>query len=213
MFDETKYNVLVALQNCACIISGLSEGNIRSQKKSGNYHAKRLSVQYRGEKTMHWHFKFLGLIFLFSNLAYCHDSILAPEQGSLWTGSPSSLQQLNESSYNKVMGQVWKQYNDDFNYSSLVLDGFVKKNMSANEAFMSTISLYVLNERTINTFKLITPPQTYSQNHNLSLSALINLEDFFWYMAKYYQTQEKVYAVYARDKFNESRYYYNQVNA
>jgi hypothetical protein len=161
---------------------------------------------------MHRCLNYLSIIILFGNGAYGYDLINAPEQGSLWTGSPSSLQQLNESTYNKVMSQIWKQYNDDFNYSSLVLDKYVKENISATEAFTSTISLYVLNERTINTFKLINPPQTYSQNHCLSLSALINLEDFFWYMAKYYQTQEKVYAVYAREKFNESMDYYNQVN-
>jgi hypothetical protein len=156
--------------------------------------------------------KFFIFTYIFLNTAYCSDSAIAPEQAGLWVEQPSSLQPLNESSYNKVTDQIWKQYNDDFNYSSLILDEYVKKNISPREAFISTISLYVLNGRTLNVFKSINPPEKYSENHNRAISAFINLEDFFWYMAKYYETQEKIYAIQARNKFNESTYYYNQIH-
>jgi hypothetical protein len=144
--------------------------------------------------------KLLILITLFISTVYCSDSAITKEDGGLMIEKPVSLQQLNESSYKQAMDRVWNQYNDDLNYSSSILDQFVRKNISSKEAFITTVSLYVLNKETINAINLITPPESYRENHNTSISLLIGIENFYWNMAKYYETQDRNYAIQARTK-------------
>ena len=156
--------------------------------------------------------KLLILITLFLSTVSCSDSVITNENGGLLIEKPVSLQQLNESNYKQAMERVWKQYNDDLNYSSSILDQFVMKNISSKEAFISTISIYVLNKETLNTVNLIIPPESHWENHNISISLLIDIGDFYWNMAKYYETQDRIYAIQARTKYNESSYNYDLIH-
>jgi hypothetical protein len=160
---------------------------------------------------MHKFLKLFIFTSLFLTTTICSDAAIEQEDADLLTKQTLILQQLNESSYNKAMDQVWDQYNEEFNYSSSILDEYVTKNISSREAFSSTISLFVLNKETLNAIMLIRPPQEYSEKHNISIYAMVNLEDFLWNMAKYYETEKKIYAIQARGKFNESIYYYGQI--
>jgi hypothetical protein len=156
--------------------------------------------------------KLLILIMLFLSTAYCSDPAITKENAGLSIEKPGSFQQLNESSYKQAMDRIWRQYNDDLDYSSLILDQFVRKNISSKEAFISTISIYVLNKETLNAINLITPPESYRENHNISKSLLIDIGEFYWNMAKYYETEDRIYAVQARIKYNESSYYYDLIH-
>jgi len=155
--------------------------------------------------------KLFILITLFLSTVSCSESVITKD-GGLLIEKPVSLQQLNESSYKQAMDRVWKQYNDDLNYSSLILDQFVRKNISSKEAFVSTISIYILNKETLNAINLIAPPESYWENHNTSISILIDIGDFYWNMAKYYETQDRIYAIQARTKYNQSSYDYDLIH-
>ena len=115
---------------------------------------------------------------------------------------------MNGSIYLDLMELVWIQYMEDLNYSSYILDEFVKKKINGREAMTSTMTLFTLTSQTVDMLDKIEPPSTFMQYHNYTLEALINLEGYLWNMAKFYETNRRVYAMQAHDNFNESMNYY-----
>ncbi len=115
-----------------------------------------------------------------------------------------------ESFYKNLLKQTLGQFNDDLNQSSLILDEFVKKNISNREAMIASTSLYVLTSQTLESFNITKPPKEYSNNYNSTINALTSLKAYFWNIAKFYETSNVAYAKYARKNFNASLYYYEK---
>ena len=124
------------------------------------------------------------------------------ESRSIWLGSNNKS--MDDSIYQDLMDVVWIQYMEDLNYSSYVLDEFVNKNISGMEAMASTTSLFTLTSQTVDLLDKIKPPSKFMQYHNTTLDAMINLEGYLWNMAKFYESNRRVYAIQAHENFNES---------
>ena len=118
----------------------------------------------------------------------------------------------NESAYKEFLNTTWSQYMDDLNYSSVILSGFVKKNLTNREAMISTTSLFVLTAQTDSAMDNVKPIQKYSNSHNDTLQALSNLEGYLWNIAKFYETDNTIYAIKARSDFNKSLSFYEKAH-
>ncbi len=116
----------------------------------------------------------------------------------------------NESIYRNLLNSTWAQYNEDLNYSSNILAEYVKKNITAREAMVATISLYTLTSKTEDEFLKLKAIDKYKNIHNNTIVALSNLEGYLWNITKFYETDKTIYAVKARESFNSSLYYFGK---
>lgn len=110
----------------------------------------------------------------------------------------------NESTYKNISGQTWLEYHDDLNYSSMILNDYVKKNISSKEAMLYAVSLHSLVGQTTVNLNSVEPPQKYKSYHNYTLTALLDLHSYLFYLAKFYETNNPRYAVMARHYFNQT---------
>jgi hypothetical protein len=117
---------------------------------------------------------------------------------------------LNDSKYLDLMELVRTQYTEDLNYSSYILDDFVKKKIDARAAMTSTMTLFILTSETVDMVDQIKPPSKFEGYQNTTQFALINLEGYLWNMVKFYETNKRVYAMQAHDNFNNSMSYYEK---
>ena len=117
---------------------------------------------------------------------------------------------LNDSTYRNLMELVRTQYQEDLNYSSYILDEFVKKKIDARAAMTTTMTLFILTSETVTMVDQIKPPVKFKEYQNTTQLALINLEGYLWNMVKFYETNKRVYAMQAHDNFNNSRSYYEK---
>jgi len=116
----------------------------------------------------------------------------------------------NESIYRNLLNSTWAQYNEDLNYSSIILAEYVKKNITAREAMVATVSLYTLISKTEDEFHKAKVIDKYKNIHNNTIVALSNLEGYLWNITKFYETNNTIYAVKARESFNSSQYYFGK---
>jgi hypothetical protein len=116
----------------------------------------------------------------------------------------------NDSKYLDLMELVRTQYTEDLNYSSYILDEFVKKKIDARAAMTATMTLFILTSETVDMMDQIKPPAKFEEYQNTTQFALINLEGYLWNMVKFYETNKRVYAVQAHDNFNNSMSYYEK---
>jgi len=116
----------------------------------------------------------------------------------------------NESIYRNLLNSTWSQYNEDLNYSSIILAEYVKKNITAREAMVATVSLYTLTSKTEDEFHKAKAIYKYKNIHNNTIAALSNLEGYLWNITKFYETDKTIYAVKARESFNSSLYYFGK---
>jgi hypothetical protein len=123
------------------------------------------------------------------------------------SGEEDGNASLNETQYLNLMELVGIQFNQDLEYSSKILDNFVNKEIISRDAMTSTMALFILTRESVDMLDRITPPRPYMQYHNVSKLALIKLEGYLWNMVKYYETNEKEYAIQAKSNFNESILY------
>ncbi|MHB8120103.1 MAG: hypothetical protein ACYDHX_15520 [Methanothrix sp.] len=128
------------------------------------------------------------------------------ESRALWL--QDNNEKLNYSAYLYLMEFVRTQYKEDLNYSSYILDEFVKNEIDARDAMTSTMTLFTLTTETVDMVDQITPPDEFMDYHNSTLLALINLEGYLWNMVKFYETNRRAYAMQAHDNFNMSLSYY-----
>jgi hypothetical protein len=117
----------------------------------------------------------------------------------------------NESIYRNLLNSTWSQYNEDLNYSDIILAEYVKKNITAREAMIATVSLYTLTSKTEDEFYKAKPINKYKNTHNNTIVALSNLDGYLWNMTKFYETNKTIYAAKARESFNSSLYYYGKI--
>jgi hypothetical protein len=117
---------------------------------------------------------------------------------------------LNDSTYLNLMELVRTQYQEDLNYSSYILDEFVKKKIDARAAMTTTMTLFILTSETVDMVDQIKPPAKFKEYQNTTQLALINLEGYLWNMVKFYETNRRVYAMQAHDNFNNSMSYYEK---
>ena len=116
----------------------------------------------------------------------------------------------NESIYKNLLNSTWSQYNEDLNYSSIILAEYVKKNITAREAMVATVSLYTLTSKTEDEFHKAKAIDKYKNIHNNTIVALSSLEVYLWNITKFYETDKTIYAVKARESFNSSLYYFGK---
>ncbi|MDM7939572.1 MAG: hypothetical protein QUS07_04435 [Methanothrix sp.] len=116
----------------------------------------------------------------------------------------------NSSIYRNILIQALTQYDEDLNSSSYILDEFVKKNISSNDAMIATTSLFILASHTLETIEDAELPLEYAIYHNDMIQALEYLREYLWDLAKFYETNEISYALSAKDNFNSSLYYYEK---
>lgn len=116
----------------------------------------------------------------------------------------------NSSIYKNILLQALTQYEEDLNISSYILDEFVKKNISSNDAMIATTSLFILASHTLEMIEAAKLPLEYADYHNDTIRALKYLREYLWDMAKFYETNEISYALSAKENFNNSIYYYEK---
>jgi len=116
----------------------------------------------------------------------------------------------NESIYRELSKTIWIQYKEDLHYSSSILDEFMGKKITSREAMIATTSTIVLTSRTIETVSKMNPPDKYVRYHNYTINALEHLDNYLWYMSKFYETGEYNYILEAGTSFNSSIYYYEK---
>ncbi|NMB86614.1 MAG: hypothetical protein GYA29_10335 [Methanothrix sp.] len=121
-----------------------------------------------------------------------------------------SSESNNSSIYRIILIQALTQYDEDLSSSSYILDEFVKKNISSNDAMVATTSLFILASHTLETLEVAKLPIEYADYHNDTIRALEYLREYLWDMAKFYETNEISYALSAKDNFNSSLYYYEK---
>lgn len=124
------------------------------------------------------------------------------ESGAYWL--QGNNEDLNDSTYLDLMELVRTQYQEDLNYSSYILDEFVKKKIDARAAMTTTMTLFILTSETVDMVDQIRPPARFEEYQNTTQLALINLEGYLWNMVKFYETNRRVYAMQAHDNFNNS---------
>jgi hypothetical protein len=112
--------------------------------------------------------------------------------------------------YRDLLTQTLSQYNDDLNQSSIILDEFIKKNISNRDAMVASTSLYALSYHSLNSINQTQPPKKYANNFNSTIRAIENLEEYLWNMGKFYETSKTSYAITARLNFNASMHYYEK---
>ncbi len=117
---------------------------------------------------------------------------------------------LNDSTYLNLIELIRTQYQEDLNYSSYILDEFVKKKIDARAAMTTTMTLFILTSETVDMVDQIKPPAKFEEYQNTTQLALINLEGYLWNMVKFYETNRRVYAMQAHDNFNRSMSYYEK---
>lgn len=119
-------------------------------------------------------------------------------------------QNVVDASYKELLQQTLSQFNDDLNQSSLILDEFIRKNISKRDAMVASASLYVLTSHSLDSINQTQPPKKYTTNFDFTIRALENLKDYLWNMGKFYETSKTDYAINARINFNDSMYYYEK---
>ena len=112
--------------------------------------------------------------------------------------------------YKDLLKLTLSQFNDDLNQSSLILDEFIRKNISSRDAMVASTSLYVLTSHSLSSINQTQPPKKYVTYFNFTIRALENLEEYLWNMGKFYETSKTGYAITARMNFNTSMYYYEK---
>jgi len=116
----------------------------------------------------------------------------------------------NISIHKDIIIQSLAQYEEDLNFSSHILDEFIKKNITNSDAMVATSSLLGLSSQSRDTIYSMRPTGEYKGNHNDTILALTYLNAFLWDMAKFYETNKISYALAARVNYNESLYYYGR---
>jgi hypothetical protein len=139
---------------------------------------------------MKWYFVLLGILMLVS-------------ANSCWAAE-NKTQLLSDSDYKNMTDGVLVEYGEDLNYSSFILDSFVKGNISRESALASTISAYVLNIHSINTVLRVEPAEKFSDYHNYLTLMLSDFQMYLWNIAKFYETNNGNYALSAREKYNST---------
>jgi len=139
---------------------------------------------------MKWYNVLLGILILLS-------------ANSCWAAENTTVL-LSDSDYRNETDGVLVQFGEDLNYSSFILDSFVKGNISRESALASTISAYVLNIHSINTVLRVEPTEKFSDYHNYLTLMLSDFQMYLWNIAKFYETNNGNYALSAREKYNST---------
>ncbi len=140
------------------------------------------------------------------------DTAAVSREPGLASGSPTSASggavPMNESSYRSFLGTVQSMYREDFNYSGSVLENYVNKTISEEEAMVATTSIFLLTSHSLALLDINKPPKIYERAYNNTHMALTNLRSFLWNMSKFYETNRGSYLIQARKNLNESVSYY-----
>jgi hypothetical protein len=65
----------------------------------------------------------------------------------------------NESISRALLNSTWAQYQEDLNYSSVILAKFLKKNITGRDAMIATTSLFLLTSQTLANLNKLRPPK------------------------------------------------------
>jgi hypothetical protein len=114
-------------------------------------------------------------------------------------------QNVTDAPYKDLLQRALGQFNDDLNQSSLILDEFIRKNISRRDAMVASTSLYVLTSHSLDSINQTQPPKKYATYFNFTIQALENLRDYLWNMVKFYETSKTDYAITARINFKIGR--------
>jgi len=143
-------------------------------------------------------------LLLFGTLAILLLSTLALGENAKASEAGQTISRMNESDYLNFSSSIWRLYQDDLNYSSYILDKFSRKNISADEAFMATMSLFQLNYQTTDISRRINPPMKYVDYHSDMIQSLSMFRSYLIGMAKYYETNDRIFATNAKECFDKS---------
>jgi len=143
-------------------------------------------------------------LILFGILAILLLGTLALGENAKASEAGQALSRMNESDYLNFSSSIWRLYRDDLNYSSYILDKFSRKNISADEALMATMSLFQLNYQTTDIAGRINPPAKYADYHSYMIQSLSMFRSYLIGMAKYYETNDRIFAANAKVYFDKS---------
>lgn len=143
-------------------------------------------------------------LFIYGTLAVLLLGTLALGENAKASEADETNSKMNESDYLNFSSSIWRLYRDDLNYSSYILDKFSRKNMSADEALVATMSLFQLNYQTTNIAGRINPPTEYADYHSYMIQSLSMFRSYLIGMAKYYETNDRIFAANAKEYFDKS---------
>jgi|GEM_PF-3239332 len=109
---------------------------------------------------------------------------------------------LNDSQFLKLMDRVWMEYTEDFVYTSGILDRYVHGNITAERAMTATMSIYLLNSKTMSALQGIEPEEKYANYYDITVQTLTTFQDYLWSLGKYYETTDPKYAALSSDSYN-----------
>jgi hypothetical protein len=156
---------------------------------------------------MKWHILLLSILILLSaNLSWAvAESPAGAEETVLKiNAAKNTTEVLSDSDYRKATDGILIEFNEDLNYSSSVLNSFVKGNISRERALTSTTSVYVMNIHNINTVLRVEPSEKFSKYHNYLTLMLTDFQMYLWNLAKFYETNNGNYALRAREMYNST---------
>jgi hypothetical protein len=120
-------------------------------------------------------------------------------------GIASGQSGVNNDTERTLLLQGWNQYMENLNYSSDMVDLFMKKNITNEEAMHLDASLMTLNAYTISAYETIQPSDDREKFHGFALEAMNHFQDYLFNMGKFFETNDGTYLLVARDYFNQTQ--------
>jgi len=115
----------------------------------------------------------------------------------------------SDTQYLNLTNALWGHYNEDLSYSSNVLNKYVHKNITRQEALEEMTSAIVLNSLTMDTIAELNPPGKYERYNENTINAFEYFKEYLHNLAKFYQTGNSAYAIEAMSLFNKSIEYHD----
>lgn len=131
----------------------------------------------------------------------------AAAESSSVAPSSSDEQPVDDATYLNHTDFVWSQYAEDLQFSSDILDGYVRKEITREQAMAATMAAYMMTFQQLSSLNGVTPPEKFKEYQNYTANSVGYLQWYLWYMAKFYETNKSTYAVWAYQSFNTTRDY------
>lgn len=106
--------------------------------------------------------------------------------------------------------RIWNSFVENLNYSSVVLNQSVHGNLSRRDAMVLMTTLLVLNTQSLSELESIETDEKYADFQNYTIGAMRTFNGYLFNMAKFFESDEVIYVLRAREWFNASQEYYTK---
>ncbi|MBC7078855.1 MAG: hypothetical protein H5T42_00010 [Methanothrix sp.] len=105
---------------------------------------------------------------------------------------------------------AWNSFVENLNYSSVVLNQSIHGNISRRDAMVLMTTLLTLNSQTLAELEALETDEKYADFQNYTIGAMRTFNGYLFNMAKFFETDEVIYVIRAREWFNASQEYYTK---